>query len=426
MLISLTLLLLLFIVLGMPIAFSMGLAAFGALALDGSIPLLVMPQKMYSSLDSFPLLAIPLFILAGAVMNVSGITSRLIDLSRILVGRLRGGMGHVTIMTSFLFATISGSAAASAAAVGSMMVPAMVEDGFRKEDAAVVNASAAILGPILPPSVVMVIYASMTGLSVGTLFLAGILPGVLIALVLMGAVFVLAHRDGIKKSVTAVSAREIVEAIRRSIVALLMPAIIVGGIISGVVTATEAGVIAVLYGAAFALLTRRSTLGQLASNMTQAAITSSSIMIIMGGASVFGWIIAREGVPVMIVTAMQAFTADPLIAMAAILVILLVIGIFIEPIPALIMLVPVLQPLGMSYGFDPYQFAMVIIFGVLMGSLTPPVAVLLLITCKIAGVDQSKANRPLLPVFGALVAALVIIAFVPGISTLIPTLFGPS
>lgn len=425
MLISLTLLLLLFIALGMPIAFSMGLAAFGALALDGSIPLLVMPQKMYSSLDSFPLLAIPLFILAGAVMNVSGITSRLIDLSRILVGRLRGGMGHVTIMTSFMFATISGSAAASAAAVGSMMVPAMVEDGFRKEDAAVVNASAAILGPILPPSVVMVIYASMTGLSVGTLFLAGILPGVLIALVLMGAVFLLARRDGIEKAATSASLRDMLSALRRSVVALLMPAIIIGGIVSGVVTATEAGVVAVLYGAAFALLTRRSTWGQLASNMTQAAITSSSIMIIMGGASVFGWIIAREGVPAMIVTAMQAFTSDPIVAMTAILVILLVIGIFIEPIPALIMLVPVLQPLGMSYGFDPYQFAMVIIFGVLMGSLTPPVAVLLLITCKIAGVDQNKANRPLLPVFGALVGALVIIAFVPGISTLVPTLFGP-
>jgi tripartite ATP-independent transporter DctM subunit len=422
MLISLTLLLLLFIALGMPIAFSMGLAAFGALALDGSVPLLVMPQKIYSSLDSFPLLAIPLFILAGAVMNVSGITTRLIDLSRTLVGRLRGGMGHVTILTSFLFATISGSASASAAAVGSMMVPAMVKDGFRKEDAAVVNAAAAILGPVMPPSVVLVIYASMTGLSVGTLFLAGIVPGILIALVLMGAVFVLARRDGIDSRVYS-TPREMLSAFRRSIVALLMPAIIVGGIVSGIFTATEAGVIAVAYGAGFALLTKRSTVGQLMSNVTQAAITSSSIMIIMGGASVFGWIIAREGVPVMIVNAMQAMTTDPTMGMMMVLGILLVIGVFIEPIPALIMLVPVLQPLGMSYGFDPYQFAMVITLGVLMGSLTPPVAVLLLITCKIAGVDQNKANKPLIPVFGTLVGALILVAFIPQLSTLVPQLF---
>lgn len=424
MLISLTLLLLLFIALGMPIAFSMGLAAFGALAIEGSVPLMVMPQKMYSSLDSFPLLAIPLFILAGAVMNVSGITTRLVTLSRTLVGSLRGGMGHVTILTSFLFSTISGSAAASAAAVGSMMVPAMVDDGFRKEDAAVVNAAAAILGPVMPPSVVMVIYASMTGLSVGTLFLAGILPGILIALVLMGAVFVLARRDGIGSRVGS-SPREMLAAFRSAIVALMMPAIIVGGIVSGIFTATEAGVIAVAYGAGFALITRRSTVNQLISNMTQAAITSSSIMVIMGGASVFGWIIAREGVPAMIVAAMQALTADPVLAMLMVLAVLLVIGVFIEPIPALIMLVPVLQPLGMSYGFDPYQFAMVITLGVLMGSLTPPVAILLLITCKIAGVDQNKANKPLIPVFGALVAALVLIAFVPQISTLVPSLLGP-
>src|SRR5690606_4772796 len=217
------------------------LAAVVALALDGSVPMLVLPQKMYSSLDSFPLLAIPLFILAGALMNVSGITDRLIDLSRTLVGHLRGGLGQVTVVTSMLFATISGSAAASAAAVGSMMIPQMEKDGYRKEDAAVITAASAILGPVIPPSVVLVIYASMTGLSIGTLFLAGIGPGLLIGLVLMIGVFFLGASKDIRTYPWA-GLGSFGIAFVRALPALLMPAIIVGGIVSGVFTATESGV----------------------------------------------------------------------------------------------------------------------------------------------------------------------------------------
>ncbi len=422
MLWSLGLFLLLFIALGMPIAFSMGLAAIVALVIDGSVPLIVMPQKMFSSLDSFPLLAIPLFILAGSVMNVSGITGRLIDFARALVGHIRGGLGQVTILTSLLFATISGSAAASAAAVGGMLIPAMERDGFRREDAAVITAGAAILGPIVPPSVVMVLYGSMTGLSIGTLFLAGIGPGLLIALILMGAVYLMARKDRTTVYPRA-TLREGVTAFGRAGVALMMPAIIVGGIVSGIFTATEAGVIAVAYGAGFALLTRRSDMRGLIGNMTQAAIASSSIMIILGGAALFGWIVAREGVPVMIAAGLQAVTSDPAVAMALILAALLLVGIFIEPIPALVMLVPVLQPVALAYGFDPYHFAAVVTFGVLLGSLTPPVAVLVLITCKIANVDYNRANRPLLPVFGAMLLALAAIAYLPQITLFLPRLF---
>ena len=412
-----------FIALGMPIAFSMGLAAVVALVVDGSVPLLVLPQKMYSSLDSFPLLAIPLFILAGALMNVSGITDKLVVLARALVGHLRGGLGQVTILTSLLFSTISGSAAASAAAVGAMMIPQMEKDGYRKEDAAVITAASAILGPIIPPSVVMVIYGSMTGLSIGTLFLAGIGPGLLIAVVLMVGVYFIGQRTGVKVY-PRTTLREGFGALIRSLPALAMPAIIVGGIVSGVFTTTEAGVIAVAYAALYAVLIKRTPFRQIVSNVTDAATVSSSILVILGGAALFGWIVAREGVPVMIAAWLQSITGDAMVALSLIVLVLLVVGIFIEPIPAMIMLVPVLQPIANAYGIDPYHFAMVVSFGLLLGSLTPPVAVLVLITCKIADVPAAKANGPLIPIFGAMVLVLFAIAYVPFISLVFPALLG--
>jgi tripartite ATP-independent transporter DctM subunit len=411
----LTILLCVCLALGMPIALSMGLAAAGALLIDGSVPMIVIAQKFYSSLDSFPLLAIPLFILAGAVMNVGGITERLIDLSRALVGHVRGGLGQVNIITSFLFSTISGSAAAGAAAVGGMLIPAMERDGYRKEDAAVVTAAAAILGPIVPPSILAVIYGSMTGLSIGTLFLAGIGPGIVITIVLMVWVWWMAKSRNIAVYPRA-TWRQMLEALVRSVPALIMPAIIIGGIISGVFTATEAGAIAVAYGIVYALVTRRADLKTFMANVTQAAIASSSIMVILGGASLFGWIIAREGVPAMLAAWLQGMTSSPDVVMALILAALMVVGIFIEPIPALVMLVPVLTPIAASYGFEPYHFATVIMFATLLGSLSPPVAVLVLIAGKIAKVDYTKTTKPLLPIFAALCAVLVLIAYVPWIT----------
>ncbi len=423
MVLTLVVSLVILICLGMPIAFSMGLAAVIALALDGGVPMLVLPQKMYSSLDSFPLLAIPLFILAGALMNISGITDKLVVLSRALVGHLRGGLGQVTVLTSVLFSTISGSAAASVAAVGGMMIPQMKQDGYRAEDAAIITASAAILGPVIPPSVVMVIYGSMTGLSIGTLFLAGIGPGLLIAVVLMIGVYILGSRAGIRKYARA-GLRDIAGATLRAVPALIMPGIIVGGIVSGIFTATEAGVIAVAYAAIYAMFIKRAPLSVIASNVSSAAVVSSSILVILGGAALFGWIVAREGLPVLIAAWLQSVTGDPVMALTLIVLVLLAVGIFIEPIPALIMLVPVLQPIADAYGFNPYHFAVIVTFGLLLGSLTPPVAVLVLISSKIANVPVNRTNRPLIPMFGVLVAVLFVLAYVPFVSLSFPMIFG--
>ena len=419
---TLTGLLCLLLALGLPIAFSMGLAAAGALLLAGQVPIIVLAQKFYSSLDSFALLAIPMFILAGSVMNVGGITQRLIALSMAMVGHVRGGLGQVVIFTSLLFATISGSAAASAAAVGGMLIPAMQRDGYRPQDAAVITAGAAILGPIIPPSILMVIYSSMTGLSVGTLFMSGVVPGLVITLVLMATVWRMARAMDVRVYArSSYAARG--TALGRAIPALVMPALIFGGIVSGVFTATEAGAIAVGYGILYAFGTRRCGPRLMLANIAQAAVASSSIMIILGGAALFGWIIAREGVPAALAAWLTAMTSSPALVMALIVAALLVVGIFIEPIPALIMLVPVLQPIAAPYGFDPYHFAMVVTYGLLLGSLSPPVAVLVLITCKIARIDYTLTTRPLIPVFTALVLVLVLIAYAPAVTLAVPRLF---
>jgi C4-dicarboxylate transporter DctM subunit len=419
---TLTGLLCLLLALGLPIAFSMGLAAAGALLLAGQVPIIVLAQKFYSSLDSFALLAIPMFILAGSVMNVGGITQRLIALSMAMVGHVRGGLGQVVIFTSLLFATISGSAAASAAAVGGMLIPAMQRDGYRPQDAAVITAGAAILGPIIPPSILMVIYSSMTGLSVGTLFMSGVVPGLVITLVLMATVWRMARSMQVRiYPRSSYAARG--TALGRAIPALVMPALIFGGIVSGVFTATEAGAIAVGYGILYAFGTRRAGPRLMLANIAQAAVASSSIMIILGGAALFGWIIAREGVPAALAAWLTAMTSSPALVMALIVAALLVVGIFIEPIPALIMLVPVLQPIAATYGFDPYHFAMVVTYGLLLGSLSPPVAVLVLITCKIARIDYTLTTRPLIPVFTALVLVLVLIAYAPAVTLAVPRLF---
>jgi C4-dicarboxylate transporter DctM subunit len=339
-----------------------------------------------------------------------------------MVGHVRGGLGQVSIFTSLLFATISGSAAASAAAVGGMLIPAMQRDGYRPEDAAVITAGAAILGPIVPPSILMVIYASMTGLSVGTLFLSGILPGLVITLVLMLTVWRMASGMAVRVYPRAAWAAR-ADRLARATPALVMPALIVGGIVSGIFTATEAGAIAVGYGIVYAFATRRAGPRLMLANIAQAAVASSSIMIILGGAALFGWIIAREGIPAALALWLQSVTDEPWIVMALILAALLVVGIAIEPIPALIMLVPVLQPIAAAYGFDPYHFAMVVTYALLLGSLSPPVAVLVLITCKIARVDYTATNRPLIPVFLALVGVLVLIGYAPVLTLAIPRLF---
>lgn len=415
MLLTLTISLLAFLVLGVPIAFALGLAGLTAIVINGTIPLVVVAQKVYASLDSFPLLAIPLFIYAGSVMNSGGITERIVDFAKSLVGHMRGGLGQVVVLTSGIFASISGSAAASAAAVGGMLLPAMKREGYDEPYSVVIVASAAILGPIIPPSILMVIFSSMTGESVGALFVAGIGPGLLIIGVLMLMVYLLAGKMGAKQSRRA-SAREMWHAFMRAVPALMMPLIIIVGILSGVFTATEAGAVAVAYGIAYGFVTRQLSIETLRRETLAAAITSSSILIILGGAALVSWLLSREGVPAELAELVKQWVSSKEMLLFLLLVVLFVVGIFIEPIPAMIMLVPVLLPITNAYGVEPIHFAVIMTVGVLLGSLSPPVAVLVLIAAKAGNVDYSRTNKPLIPMFIALTGAHVIVTFVPALS----------
>ncbi len=423
MLLSLTISLVGLLLIGVPIAFALGMAGVIALLINGQVPIIVVAQKVYGSLDSFPLLAIPLFIYAGAVMNEGGITRRIVALARALVGHLRGGLAQVVIFTSLIFSSISGSAAAAAAAVGGMLLPSMREEGFDEAWSATVVASAAILGPIIPPSILMVIYSSMTGQSVGALFVAGILPGLLITCVLMAVTWAFAGRMGGRRPARA-SLGDIWRAFVTALPALIMPLIIIAGILSGVFTATEAGVVAVAYGVVYGFVTGELDGRMLWRQTVASAVVSSSILIILGGAALFSWILTREGVPAQAAAFMQQFVSTRTGFLLILVVLLFIVGIFIEPIPALIMLVPVLLPIASAYAVDPVHLAVILTVGVLLGSLSPPVAVLVLIACKISGIDPRRTNGPLMPMFIALTLAHLLITFWADLSTWLPKAAG--
>lgn len=407
------------IAIGVPISFSMGLSAVAALAIDGSVPLMVLPQRVYSSLDSFSLLAIPLYIFAGEIMNVGGVTQAMVRFARSLVGHIRGGLGQVNILTSILFAGISGSAAADCAAVGSMMLPAMKREGYKPEWSVVITAASSILGPIIPPSILMVLYGSMTGLSIGALFLAGVVPGVIMALVMMALVYIKADAIGAPRQARA-PLSEVGASFIAACPALIMPALIIGGILSGVFTPTEAGIVAVGYGLLYGIVARRLTPGGTYRFALDTALSASSILIILGGAALFSWIIARAGLPAYVATWLSEVTSNGYAVLFLIVVVLLIIGMFIETISALILVTPVLAPIAQTFGFDPIHFAVVTVIAVLIGSLTPPVAVLLLLTCKIGGVEYSKTMRPLAPFILVLILGLLAIMYLPAFTLWLP------
>jgi tripartite ATP-independent transporter DctM subunit len=411
------------LLLGVPIAFSMGLSAVAVLLIGGDVPLLVLPQRFFSSLDSFPLLAIPLFILAGNLMNVSGITEAIVRLAKALIGHLRGGLGQVNILTSVLFSGISGSAAADVSAVGSMMLPAMKREGYKPEWSVVITASSAILGPIIPPSLLMVIYGAMTGLSIGTLFLAGILPGLVIAALLMAYTWYRADDIGAVRHPRAPRS-EVWSSFTAAAPALVMPLLIIGGIQSGVFTATEAGILAVVYGLLYGILSRRLQFLATIRFLRDAAVSTSSILIILGGAALFSWIIAREGFPAQLAGGLASLTDNKQLALVLIVIALLCLGMFVETISALILVTPILAPIALVYGIDPVHFAMVTVIAVLLGSITPPVAIIVLLACKIGDVSYAKVMRPLIPYFAIILLGLLIIIFVPSVTLFVPRYFG--
>lgn len=412
------------LVINVPIAFALGISAAVTLGFDATLPLNSIVTRAFVGVDSFTLLAIPFFIIAGELMNACGITERIVAFSRSLVGHIRGGLAHVTIVSNMFFSGISGSATADASALGSMMIPAMKRNGFDSDYAVAVNASASAMGPIIPPSIMMVIYGSIANVSIAQLFLGGVVPGLMIAVGLMAVAYLIAK----KRNYPAPARSElpsIIPSFLDALWALAMPAIILGGIFSGVFTATEAGAVAVAYAALVGTFVYKTLNFKLLNELlVDAAVTTAAAMFLIAMATSFAWLLAWAGFGAAVLSALGGFSSNPTIAILLILGFILLLGLFIEGIPILIIFTPVLLPVVLGLKVDPVYFGVILVMAVVIGSVTPPVGILTYICCSIAGLTISQAFNALLPFCAVLIAILFAIAVFPGLVMTLPKLLG--
>lgn len=416
----LLLMFLLLAIAGVRLAYAMALTALLAFIwLD--IPTAAFFTRSVASINSFSLLAIPFFVVAGDLLTAGGISRRIINLAESFFGWMRGGLGIVNVGTSVLFAGVSGSAAADTAAVGGIMIPEMKRAGYRPGFAVAVTAASSTLGPIIPPSILMIIYAGITGVSTGALFLAGVVPGLFLGLTLM----VLAWWIGRKQAagVTAFSLRTIFKSARQGILAALIPVIVIGGILFGFFSPTEAGVIILAYAFVIAkLVYRELTNREFLAVMVRSSVLSGVLMLIVAMAATFAWILAYVGTPQAMVVFLTQLSDDPTVVMLLIVVFLLLVGMFVETIAAMIITVPVLYPVSEALGYDPLHFALVVIITLLVGTITPPLGVLLYVAAGIGQVSIFEAIKESVPFIAVMVAAVFVVALVPGIVTWLPSL----
>jgi C4-dicarboxylate transporter DctM subunit len=407
---------------GMPVAFAVAVVSVAALLLIGSVPLSVVPHRMIAGADSFPMMAIPFFLLAGTLMNTGGITRRLVNLASALVGRLAGGLAHVTIVTNMLMAGMSGSALADAAGTGSILIPAMRQGGYPPAFSAVITACASTIGPIIPPSIPFVVIGAMVGISIGRLFLGGAVPGTLMGLYLMIAAYWVSKRRGYSAYEKA-SPGQLWVAFRQAILALLLPGIILGGILGGVFTPTEAAVVAAVY--AFILgvfVYQEIKFGDLPKIFLESAMTTASLMFIVAAASVLGWVLSREQAGLKLVNLFAPLSDSPWVILFLLNVILLILGCLMETYAIMIILVPVLMPLVKSLGIDPVHFGVIVVLNLCIGLVTPPFGMGMFLVCRLAEIKVMEFVREL-PIFLlALIAALLTITFFPSLVTYLPNL----
>jgi tripartite ATP-independent transporter DctM subunit len=413
--------LLVLMALNVPIAFCMAGVALGYVLLTGTVPIELIVQRMISGTDSFVLLAIPFFLLAGSLMNAGGVTHRLMAFARSLVGHITGGLAHVTVVTNMIMAGMSGSAVADCSGTGSILIPAMVRDRYSPAFAAAITATAATIGPIIPPSIPMVIYAAIVNVSVARMFVGGFIPGVLMGLFLMGIAYGVSRRRGYPREPRA-SLPEVLRSTKDSSLALLMPAIVLGGILLGIFTPTEAAVVAALYAFVLGAFVYRELKPRHLLVVAQEVIVgTASAMLILAGATPFGWLLAAERAPQTVAAAFSIFT-QPWMLLLAINLLLLILGCFMEAVSILIILSPVLAPVVAAAGINDAHFGVVLVLNLMIGTVTPPVGILMYIVCRIADVSIVEfAREALWPIVG-LVAVLFLITFVPSLVTWLPDL----
>lgn len=412
----------LFTAAGFPIAVALGISTLVGLMFQSNVPLVLVAQRMFTAMDSFPLMALPLFLLAGALMGVGGISRRIINLSAALVGHITGGLAHVSILASMIFAGISGSAVADTAGIGGIMIPSMIERKYPRPYAAGVTAAASTIGVIIPPSIPMVICGAMVSVSVGGMFLGGVVPGVIIGLALMAVAYYYARREGYARCKRA-SLKEILAAFRSAFWAITMPVAIVGGIVGGVFTPTEAGAVAVLYALVIGTLVYKElTLKDIVRALWDSALSSAKILFIIGTASLFAWLLTADGFPQLVGRALLSTTKNPTVMMFIISGILLVVGTFMESIAALILLMPVLFPISQQLGIDPVYFGVIVVIALAIGLVTPPVGVCLYVATDISRLPLGVTSRALLPFIAVMMGTLILFLLVPDLILALPRL----
>ncbi|MCY4301523.1 MAG: TRAP transporter large permease [Aestuariivita sp.] len=414
------------ILFGMPIGFAIGLTGVVGLLGMGSMNFVAIgPSKIFNGLNIFPFLAMPFFILAGEVMNGIGITDRLVRLAQALVGRFRGGLAHANMLASVFFAGLTGSATADAAAFGRTLVPAMVNEGYRRDYACAVTAAGSIIGPTIPPSGLMVVYGSLMGVSIGGLFAAGILPGLVICLVCMGVIIIGGNRENLPRVARGATLGEVWQTFLSSITALLMPVIILGGILWGIVTPTEAASIAVAYALFIGVFVYQTlTLKAFYGMLVRTARITGVIFVIIAFAGILGWWMSFERIPQAIAETVLGISNNPYTIIAIIICILLVIGMVMDITAILIILAPVLVPLTQEIGLEPIHAGIIFILALNISLMTPPVGACLFVLSSVTGEKLERISIKLAPFLIAEIAVLFLFAFQEDAALFLPRAFG--
>jgi tripartite ATP-independent transporter DctM subunit len=415
--------LLVFLCIGVAVAFSLLGAAIVGLWLDPLANFDILPQRMLGGIDSFLLIAIPFFMFAGELMNRGGVTQRIIGIARALVAHLRGGLGQVNVVSNFFMAGMSGSSSADCAALGKILIPEMRKSGYDAPFAAATTASSSILANLIPPSINLLIYGSLASVSVGALFLAGVIPGAILVLALMSVVYVYARRNKVPVSGAGFSIKALGSALRDGLWALGLPLIIVVGIRSGVFTATEAAAVAVVYAGLVAAVVYRSLpMRELPEMSRNTAEDTAAILLIIAASTPFAWMLTVQQVPQSLAAAMGPLIEYPFLLLLAINLLLLLVGLPLEPAPAMVILVPILLPIIKLAGIDPVHFGVLMVFNLFIGALTPPIGNLAFIAAMVAKVKPTAVFKALNQYYAALLIALTLISFVPALSLWLPKL----
>ena len=403
-----------------PVALAMIISSILTLLVDGTVPMVVVPQRLWGGLESFPLLAIPFFVFAGVLMNHGGGAEAIFRFFLTLLGHIRGGLAHINVMASVVFAGMSGAATADAAGLGAIEIEAMKRSGYRPEFAAAVTAASSTIGPIIPPSVPLIVYGVMAQVSVGELFIAGIIPGLLMGLAMMAVIAIVLRKENHPVAERS-SVGEIASSFLDSCWALLAPVVILGGIFSGTFTPTEAGAVAALYALVLGIIYKGIRWNNIGAMVVESLLATAQVTFIVAAAGLFGWVLTRYGFPRFVADMLLSITTDKHTALLLIGLAMLVAGCFIDALSLLIMMTPVVVPIALAFGIDLTQMGVVLVLACMIGLNTPPVGICLYIVSDLARVPMMRVAREMTPFYLALFVTLVLISLVPFLTIYLPS-----